>query len=109
MAISDPNVIDGVGWEESTRTLVLLMIDSTDWHNDYDHMKLIQKKMNSYVRYYEKKDYQKQFADKTAESCRIELVVKYPYPRTGVQFLEAGKKQLAERKIGLVYRIGTTN
>ena len=103
MAINTPDVIDGMGIDESSNTLVLLMIDSAKWYDEYRHLKAIQKKMNSYVRFIDKKGYKANYGDKDFTGYRIELYFKYNFSSACRSFLESGRAQLKQRNIDLIY------
>lgn len=106
MSVKDAEVIDAIGIEDSTNTLVLLIIDPFTWSvQEYDHMKAIQAKINNYVRFIEAEGYKSRYPDSKPEGFRIELEFKFRYTENCRRFLEAGKKQLLERGIGLNYKV----
>lgn len=106
MSVRDADVIDAIGIEDSTNTLVLLIIDPFTWSvQEYDHMKTLQAKINNYVRYIESEGYKSRYPDKKPEGFRIEINFKYQFSDTIRKILEAGKKQLLERGIGFRYEV----
>ncbi len=106
MSVKDSDVIDGIGIEKETNTLVLLAVDPFDWKvQEHEHLRSIQKKMNTYVSYIEKKMYSERYPDRGFDGFRIELVFKYRYTNDGERFLASGKKQLRNRGITLVYSV----
>ena len=111
MAVNDAYIIDAMAIDKNTNTLVLLIIDPYTWAvQELDHLKAIQKKINTYVSYITKKGYRSQYGDNTDfDGFRIELKCKYQYTRRGTAVFEAGKKQLKERNIDFVYSVEDTS
>lgn len=111
MAVNDAYTIDAMAIDKNTNTLVLLIIDPYTWAvQELDHLKAIQKKINTYVSYITKKGYRSQYGDNTDfDGFRIELKCKYQYTRRGTAVFEAGKKQLKERNIDFVYSVEDTS
>ena len=107
MAVNDAYIIDAMAIVKSTNTLVMLIADPYTWSvQELDHLRAVQKKINTYVSYIEKKGYRSQYGnDKEFDSFRIELKCKYQYTRRGITVFEAGKKQLKERNIDFVYSV----
>jgi len=111
MAVNDAYTIDAMAIDKNTNTLVLLIIDPYTWAvQELDHLKAIQKKINTYVSYITKKGYRSQYGDNTDfDGFRIELKCKYQYTRRGTAVFEAGKRQLKERNIDFVYSVEDTS
>lgn len=107
MAVNNPDTIDAMAIEKNTNTLVMLVIDPYTWAvQELDHLKAVQKKINTYVSYIEKKGYRSQYGNDTEfDHFRIEYKCKYQYTRRGTAVFEAGKKQLKERNIDFVYSV----
>ena len=56
MAVNDAYIIDAMAIDKNTNTLVLLIIDPYTWAvQELDHLKAVQKKINTYVSYIQKK------------------------------------------------------
>lgn len=59
MAIDNPEIIDGVGIGNSRKAICLLLTDHLMWQgddnpvNEYDHLILLQDKINAYLSYLE--------------------------------------------------------
>ena len=111
MAVNDAYTIVAMAIDKNTNTLVLLIIDPYTWAvQELDHLKAIQKKINTYVSYITKKGYRSQYGDNTDfDGFRIELKCKYQYTRRGTAVFEAGKRQLKERNIDFVYSVEDTS
>lgn len=106
MSVKQANVIDGMGIDKETNTLVFLITDPYAWIiQEYEHLKAIQTKINNYVRYIETKGYQEMYKSREFDGYRIEIVFKYQYTENGEAFLNAGKKQLKDRNIDFTYSV----
>ncbi len=106
MSVKQANVIDGMGVDRDTNTLVFLITDPYTWAvQEYEHLKAIQTKINNYVRYIESRGYREHYRNREFDGFRIEIVFKYPFTANGQAFLSAGKKQLLERNIDFIYSV----
>ncbi|MBQ8134219.1 MAG: hypothetical protein IJ192_07445 [Clostridia bacterium] len=104
MSLNEPDKIDAAAVDGNE--LVLLVVDSLSW-NMYqkEHLKMLQDKYNSYIRYIESKGYREQFPNSVFDSFRIDTVFKYQYDNGFVKMLEKVKDKLKEKKITITYRV----
>lgn len=106
MSVKETEIIDAIGIEDSTNTLVLLIVDPYTWSvQEYDHLKALQAKINNYVRYIEAGGYKKKYGSRSFDGFRIEIEFKYQYSEKAVTVFEAGKRQLKERGINFRYAV----
>lgn len=106
MSVKQANVIDGMGIDKETNTLVFLITDPYAWLvQEYEHLKAIQTKINNYVHYIETKGYREKYRNREFDGFRIEIVFQYCYTDNGEAFLKAGQKQLKERNIDFSYSV----
>ena len=109
MSVQNADVIDGIGVDDSTNTLVLLIIDPFTWEvQELEHLRAIQAKINNYVAYIESKGYGSRYRDRHFDGFRIELVFKYHWTPNAETVLSAGKYQLKQRGIAFVYSVADT-
>lgn len=85
--IEKTNVLDGVAIDENGTTLIMLLSDGMDWHDEGKHLLLLQAKLNNYIAYIESKQYLQQYPK--VEFIKIE--VKFLFKET-----ENCKKFLAQ-------------
>lgn len=108
MSVKDIDVIDGMGIDTATNTLVLMIIDPYPWGvQEDDHLKTFQTKINHYVAFIESGQYRKAYGSRLFDGFRIELTMKYPCRPAINDFFEAGQQQLRERNIDFVYSVHT--
>ncbi len=106
MSVKDTGVIDSIGIEESTNTLVMLIADPYPWSvQETDHLKTFQEKINNYVNYILSGGYRSRYGSREFDGFRIEAVMKYKWSSRGESFFSAGKRQLRERKIDFTYTV----
>ena len=58
MSVVEPNKIDAMGKSKESNELSLLITDHLGWENEYDHLVILQDKINSYLSFIESKQYE---------------------------------------------------
>ena len=51
MSVKETKMIDGLAYDEENKRICLLLSDHLDWNNEYEHLKLLQDKLNTYAYY----------------------------------------------------------
>lgn len=94
LSIEKTDTIDGVAFDENNNKLVLLLADGMDWNNEYEHLILLQEKINNYIAYIEDKQYLLNYPN--AE--QVEVQIKFLYKETAncIKFLEQVKAVISE-------------
>lgn len=94
LSIEKTDTIDGVAFDENNNKLVLLLADGMDWNNEYEHLVLLQEKINNYIEYIEDKQYLLNYPN--AE--QVEVQIKFLYKETAncIKFLEQVKAVISE-------------
>lgn len=109
MAIDNVNVIDGMGVDPEKRALRLLLTDHLPWENslsEYEHLNLLQKKINSYLAFLEGKQYMKQYPGLEVDMAVIEAHFKYEIPENCEKFLQSAQEQVRQNGIEIEVHIG---
>ncbi len=105
MSISEPDVIDAVA--VNGRELVMLVSDHFTWSvEQVQHLKYLQKKLNTYIRYIDRKGWKENFGDIEFDRYRIEIVFKYQWHESFEKMIELAKDKLDEKHIKITYRAG---
>lgn len=102
MAVTDKDIIDSVGIDFDGKTLVLLISDHLDWQDEYEHLMILQEKVNSYISFIEDEQYLDVYADKVFEKFRIEIKFMYQMSENCIKFIDVAQKQLADLRIEVV-------
>lgn len=99
MSIIDKKKIDAIGTNKSGDELLLMITDHLEWNNEYEHLIILQDKINSYFAYIEAKEYNDIYPNKEFKSYIIEIHFKYKITDKCRQFLEIAQKQAEEFNI----------
>ena len=111
MSISNCNIIDGIGINEEQNAIVLLLCDHLLWEGVdapkvSEHLVLLQKKINTYVSFLEKKIYKEKYPTLEPKVCIIDIRFQYPFPESCDEFLQSEEERLGEIGIILEKHIG---
>lgn len=98
MAIDDAGVIDGAAIDDSN-ALILLLTDHIPWEgelalSEYDHLELLQNKLNDYVAYVESGQFRQTFPDHELTMGIIRICFKYNIPDICEQYLNVAQNQI---------------
>lgn len=89
--IEKTNTIDGLAIDnENNKKLLMLLADGMDWSDEYNHLLLLQEKINNYIAYIESKQYLEKYEDIEL----IDIQIKFLFKETDncEKFLEQVKK-----------------
>ncbi|MBR4860874.1 MAG: hypothetical protein IKU09_01570 [Firmicutes bacterium] len=99
LSIEKTNVIDGIAYDEKIFKLFLLLTDSADWHDEYNHLMLLQEKINNYFDYIEGKQYLETHPNAKVEEVEIQIKFLFKETDNCKKFLEIVKKTVNELSI----------
>lgn len=99
MSVIDKRKIDAIGMNKSEDELLLMIADHLEWNNEYEHLIILQDKINSYFEYIEAKEYNDIYPNKEFEFYIIEIHFKYKITDKCKQFLEIAQKQAKELNV----------
>jgi len=102
MSVIDKKKIDAIGTNKLEDELLLMIADHLEWNNEYEHLIILQDKMNLYFGYIENKEYNDIYPNKEFKSYIIEIHFKYKITDKCKQFLEVAQKQVEKFNIQLV-------
>ncbi len=110
MAIDNVNVIDGMGVDPEKKSLRLLLADHLPWEDtnlsEFEHLKLLQNKINAYIAFLEGKQYMERYPDIEVETAVIEIHFKYEISSKCEEFLQAVQEQVGQHGIKIEAHIG---
>lgn len=96
MSVLEENKLDAVGVSKDGTTLALMISDHLDWVNEYEHLVILQKKINSYLGYIESKQYEAMYPDSTFNSFVIQIGLQYEPTVKYYQFVSSVNNQLKD-------------
>ncbi len=101
MSISDVEKVDGIGISKDRQQLDLLITDHLDWENEYDHLILLQDKINAYLGFIESNQYLEIYPGQHFASFNIEIHFKYGTTPNCIKFIEYVDKQIVVLNISI--------
>lgn len=113
MAIDNENVVDGIGIDNERKAICLLLTDHLSWISnaentlsEYDHLMLLQNKINAYISYLESKQYEQQYPEVAFNMAVIEIHFKYEITENCETFLNSVQDQIGQYGIKIEVHIG---
>ena len=79
MAVTDVNVIDGIAFDDDNKTLIMEIYDHLHFEGkfEFDHIVILQDKLNTYLWYIESKQYADIYPDKQFDNFVINIHFRY--------------------------------
>ena len=105
MAVDNTEVIDMIAENEEDNELVLGISDHLDWKNEYEHLMLLQEKINTYLTFIETKQYNEVYPDKKYKSHLIHIYFAYNIPDNCKKFLNYALNDANKQMAPAVLRI----
>ena len=102
MSVIESEKVDGVAIGHDGKTLVMLITDHLDWDKEYEHLMLLQAKINSYAIFIESKQYTNIYPNKLFDNFCIEIHFKYGLNENCKKFINTANKQLSELNINII-------
>lgn len=100
MSIVDLDKVDGAGIDKSDKDTVLLMIsDHLDWEEEYEHLKLLQDKLNCYLDFIQSGQVKTCFPESSCTQYEIIIYLQYPMKERGKRYIDTIRPQLKEHNI----------
>lgn len=105
MSVLEANTIDGIAMTNDDKGIVLLITDHLGWENEYQHLKILQKKINAYISFWESEQYKEIYTDKIIIYGIIELHFIEEMPQSANKFLQVVQDQVGKLGIRIQYLI----
>lgn len=105
LSILETDKIDGIGKGKNNKELFFMIADHLDWSNEYEHLKILQEKINSYIGYIESRQFHEIYPNETFEFYIIEVHFKYQITEKCLKFIDVVSKQLSQHNIKIVAEI----
>lgn len=104
MSVTETDIIDAMA--ENDRELVLLLADQLTWAAaQKEHLSVLQKKLNTYIRFISDRGWERKFGSREYDSYKIEIVFRYQYPEYFRDFIGSAYAELKKRNIRIEYRV----
>ena len=105
MSVVDSTVVDGIALSEDKNGIILLITDHLDWSEEYQHLMILQEKINTYLGFLEEKQYEEMYKEETITYGIIEIHFLYSLTDNAEKFLQAVQNQVAQHGIRIQYYV----
>ena len=103
MSVVDNKTIDGVALTNDKNGIILLIADHLDWSDEYQHLMMLQRKINVYITFLEEKQYEEIYKGEEIVYGVIEIHFLYNLTVNAEKFLQSVQNQVAELGIKIQY------
>lgn len=105
MSVMESRQVDGIATTEGNKTLVLLITDHLDWNDEYNHLIILQDKINSYIEFIELGQYRdiEQYKGLNIKKFVIEISFKNEPTEKCLKFISSVNNQLNKLNIIVNY------
>ena len=105
MSVVDNKTIDAVALTDDKKGVVLLITDHIDWEEEYQHLLMLQEKINIYISFLEEKQYEDIYHEDDIAYGIIEIHFLYNITSNVEKFLQSVQNQIAELGIKIQYSV----
>ena len=96
MSIVDNKTVDGIALTDDNNGIILLIADHMDWRDEYQHLVMLQEKINVYITFLEQKQYEDIYKGENITYGIIEIHFLYSLTANAEKFLQSVQNQVAE-------------
>ena len=100
MSIIEKDMVDGIALSED-KVIKLLLTDHLDWEEEYEHLLMLQDKINSYLAFCESGQYKEVYKDYEAESVVFEIHFLFEPTQNAYKFLGQIPAQIGELSVAI--------
>lgn len=105
MSVVDNKTVDGIALTSDKNGIILLITDHLDWNDEYQHLMILQEKINAYIFFLEEKQYEDIYKGQNIVYGIIEIHFLYELTSNGEKFLQSVQNQVAELGIKIQYSV----
>jgi hypothetical protein len=110
MSVEQTDVVDIVAKDRETGGAIVIMVDPLDWEGStYEHLMLVQEKINAYLRFIESGEINQWIPGATENPVRIEVQCVYPLVPDAEHFYTHAKRRVQEAGFGFVVMVEGDN
>jgi hypothetical protein len=88
MSLANSTIVDAVGIENETGSVVLTIADSWDWFEEHDHLLALQSKLDAYFEFVESGQVWDVYPAARGRQLVIDVVSKFSPPKAALEFME---------------------
>ena len=105
MSVIDNKTVDGVALTDDKKGIILLITDHVDWSDEYQHLVMLQEKINVYITFLEEKQYEEIYKGEEISYGVIEIHFLHNLTVNAEKFLESVQDQISEIGVKIQYCI----
>jgi hypothetical protein len=107
MAVDEPSTIDFFGINDADGSVSLGLADHLPWDDQVleEHLRALQEKLNTYLRFIESGEINKSYPRAVGRQVRIEVLLKTIPNDVGTQFLQKARDAIGGAGIQLDWRV----
>ncbi len=105
MSVIDEKIIDSMAVTNDDEGIILLIADHLDWEDEYNHLVILQEKINAYIAFLESEQYKDVYNSKSFRYGIIEIHFKYKITEKAKCFLNTVQKQICNIGVIIQYFI----
>lgn len=90
MSVDNPKVVDAVGIETKSGSVVLTILDSLEWGTT-DHLRSLQEKLNTYFGFIESGELESEYAHAKGRTVRIDVVCRFQPDADAMELLKQAR------------------
>jgi hypothetical protein len=102
MTIEQTNVVDFVAFSDSSKEVLLVIVDHLPWdENEGEHLLLLQNKLNTYLEFVEGGQLEAGFPKARGKEVIVKMTGTYPLSEQALKFFNLAKGRISELGFGL--------
>ncbi|WZP00674.1 DUF6572 domain-containing protein [Isosphaeraceae bacterium EP7] len=109
MSLQNQNIVDAIGVEISTESVVLTIADSWDWIDVHAHLSALQAKLNFYFEFIESGQIWDVYPSAKGRQLVIDVVARFPMPTSGRKLLEIASEVASQLEVIIRFSIYEMN
>lgn len=94
MSVLERETVDGMALDQDGKGIRLLISDHLDWNNEYNHLLVLQEKINAYIVFCEEHQYNQIYPNMLIEYAILEIHFKYEPTAKAMNFLGQVQRQV---------------
>lgn len=105
MSVEQVDQVDFVSIERSSNIVVLTVSDHLDWSDELNHVRLLQDKLDAYLRFIEGGELMEQYPQARGRTITVEVVCKHEPTALGREFFGHTSQVLRAAQLGFRFRL----
>lgn len=104
MAVTDSNMVDGVAYDNKSKTLIMEIYDHLNFEGkfEYDHIVIFQEKFNTYLWYINSKQYKDVYPEKCFVGFLINVHFYHKITSNCRKYIDESNKKLSSLNIQII-------